>query len=344
MNENVLSKVLTIVVPAYNAEKYLKDNLDSFCIPELLSDFEVLVIDDGSTDHSANIAEEYVKRYPDTFKLITKKNGGHGSGINTGILNAAGKYFKVVDADDWVEKEPFMRLIQVLKNSDSDIIASGFYWVYDEGQKNKMEFTRKLEMKMPFAGVDYNKEYIFDEIADRVYIKMHHITIKTAILKEHKIKIDEHCYYVDAEYITYPIPYVETIRFVDAFVYMYRLGRQGQSVSIEKMQLNEKNYDKVIESLLTFYDRLEDEVICSEAKKKYIAGLIARIVAGKMKIMLSYPAINSRKLSMIDFDKYLRKNYPAIYYGNINIALSILRRTNYLLYGIASMLVRHKYS
>lgn len=338
-----MEKVLTIVIPTYNAEKYLRDNLNSLCISELLSDLEVLIINDGSTDRSADIAEEYAKCYPGTFKLITKKNGGHGSGINTGIMNATGKYFKVVDADDWVETESFIRLVETLKNSDSDIVVSGFYWVYDEGQEDKTEFARKTEMKKPFVGVDYQKEYLFDEIADHIYIKMHNMTIKTAILRKHKIKIDEHCYYVDTEYITYPIPYVETIRFVDEFVYMYRLGRKGQSVSIQKMQSNEKNYDMVIESLLEFYGKLENESLCTQKKKQYIARIIARVVAGKIKIMLSFPATSSKKASVIAFDKYLKIGYPVIYQSNINLPLKILRHTDYLLYTLASTLVRWKY-
>lgn len=338
-----MGKVLTIVVPTYNAEKYLRDNLDSFCIPALFSDLEVLVINDGSTDRSAVIAEEYANRYPGTYKLISQKNGGHGSGINTGILNAAGKYFKVVDADDWIEKEPFMRLVETLKNSDSDIVASGFYWVFDEGQEDKAEFARKAEMEIPFAGVDYQKEYIFDDIADQIYIKMHHMTIKTAILREHKIKIDEHCYYVDAEYITYPIPYVETIRFVDEFVYMYRLGRPGQSVSIEKMQSHEKNYDKVIDSLLIFYNSLEGGPLIIQKKKQYIARIIARVVSGKVKIMLSFPATRTKKESLLAFEGYLKLNYPEVYQSNHNLSLKILRCTSYLLYTMACILVRRRY-
>lgn len=278
-----MRKILTITVPTYNAERYLRDNLDSFCIPELLNDLEILIINDGSIDGSAAIAEEYVQRFPETYRVITKENGGHGSGINTGIRYATGKYFKVVDADDWVEKEAFIRLVQTLKEKDSDIVSSGFYWVYDEGQKNKTEFLRKKEMKIPFKDVEYQKEYVFDEIADRIYIKMHNMTVKTEILKKHNIKVDEHCYYVDTEYITYPIPYVKTICFVEEFVYMYRLGRQGQSVSIEKMQYNEKNYDRVIASLVGFYNRLCDENTCSVEKRNYIARIIARVVAGKIK-------------------------------------------------------------
>lgn len=338
-----MKKILTVTVPTYNAERYLRDNLDSFCIPELLTDLEILIINDGSSDGSVAIAEEYVKRFPETYRVITKENGGHGSGINTGIRYATGKYFKVVDADDWVEKEAFIRLVQTLKKKDSDIVSSGFYWVYDEGQKDKTEFLRKKEMKIPFKGVEYQKEYVFDEIADRIYIKMHNMTVKTEILKRHGIKVDEHCYYVDTEYIIYPIPYVKTICFVEGFVYMYRLGRQGQSVSIEKMQYNEKNYDRVIASLVEFYNRLCDGNACSAEKKNYIAGIIARVVAGKIKIMLSFPGNRQKKKELRDFDKGLKMICRDVYEKNINGAVNALRRSNYMTYYLISFLVRKKY-
>ena len=88
--DEVMGKILTIVVPTYNAEKYLRDNLESFEIPELMQDIEVLIINDGSTDHSVDIAREYEARYPDTYRVITKENGGHGSGINCGVAQARG--------------------------------------------------------------------------------------------------------------------------------------------------------------------------------------------------------------------------------------------------------------
>lgn len=92
-------------------------------------------------------------------------------------------------------------------------------------------------------------------------MKMHNMTIRTEILRKNQIWIDEHCYYVDTEYITYPIPYVKTICFIDKFVYYYRLDREGQSVGLDKMQKNEQNYDKVIGSLLKFYKRLGCEIL-----------------------------------------------------------------------------------
>ena len=284
--DEVMGKILTIVVPTYNAEKYLRDNLESFEIPELMQDIEVLIINDGSTDHSVDIAREYEARYPDTYRVITKENGGHGSGINCGVAHARGTYFKVVDADDWVGKEAFFSLVKTLKITDADVVYSGFLWTYDHGEADKAAFQTKAEIEIPFAGVAYQKIYSFDEIADKLYMKMHNMTIKTEILRGHQIQIDEHCYYVDTEYITYPIPYVNTICFVDAFVYYYRLGREGQSVGMDKMQKNEQNYDKVLASLLHFYQQLGRELPCTQAKKQYIARLIARVIAGKFKIML----------------------------------------------------------
>ena len=115
-----MEKILTVVVPTYNAEKYLRDNLESFEIPELMQDLEILIVNDGSTDHSLEIAREYAERYPDTYRVITKENGGHGSGINCGIEYALGTYFKVVDADDWVGREAFVSLVRTLKTSDAD--------------------------------------------------------------------------------------------------------------------------------------------------------------------------------------------------------------------------------
>ncbi len=339
----MIEKILTVVVPTYNAEKYLKDNLESLCVEELLSEIDVLVINDGSTDSSLKIAQEYADRYPGTYRVITKENGGHGSGINWGIQYAVGKYFKVVDADDWVAEDAFKKLIGMLKSSNSDIVSSGFLWAFDMGQADKTMYRTKSEIQKPFDGVEYGKEYCFDNIAEKLYIKMHNLTIKTNILKDNKIIIDENCYYVDTEYITYPIPYINTISFMEDYVYLYRIGRMGQSVGIDKMQHNEKNYDRVITSLLGFFSKLGTEIPCTKEKRNYIAGIIARVVAGKMKIMLSFPATSVKKQELKIFDEQLKSGYPEVYARNINKAVFLLRNSNFMFYYPASLLVRKKY-
>lgn len=335
-----MEKILTVVVPTYNAEKYLRDNLESFKIPELMEDLEILIVNDGSTDHSLEIAEEYIRQYPDTYRVITKENGGHGSGINCGIANARGTYFKVVDADDWVGEKAFCDLVRTLKTSNADVVYSGFLWTYDNGETDKTKFQTKAEITIPFEGVEYQKTYSFDSIADKLYMKMHNMTIKTEILRENQIHIDEHCYYVDTEYITYPIPYVKTICFVDGFVYYYRLGRAGQSVGLEKMQKNEENYNKVLESLLKFYRQLGNQVPCTEIKKQYIARLIARVIAGKFKIMLSFSPSAKKKQQIKQYDQNLKTQYRDIYDSNINKAVSLLRKTQYHTYYLVNLMVR----
>lgn len=338
-----MSKVLTIVVPTYNAEKYLRDNLESFCIDEVLEDIDILIVNDGSKDGSLAIAEEYVEKHPGSIRVISKENGGHGSGVNCGIEHAVGRYFKVVDADDWVEKYAFINLVRYLKEADDDLVYSGFLWAYDNGEASIEEFQKKAELEIPFAGVQYKKQYLFDEIADRAYIKMHNITIKTEILRDHQVRLDEHCFYVDSEYISYPIPYVETVSFLDDFVYMYRIGRSGQSISMDQMQRNERNYDKVLQSLCAFYKKLGREIPCSDRKRSYLAGIIARVLAGKYKIVLSAPASTEKKKELQRYDEKMRTEFPDIYAANINMAVKILRGSGYATYRIISALVKLRY-
>lgn len=237
-------------------------------------------------------------------------------------------------------EKAFCDLVRTLKTSSADVVYSGFLWTYDNGETDKTKFQTKAEITIPFEGVEYQKTYSFDSIADKLYMKMHNMTIKTEILRENQIHIDEHCYYVDTEYITYPIPYVKTICFVDGFVYYYRLGRAGQSVGLEKMQKNEENYNKVLESLLKFYRQLGNQVPCTEIKKQYIARLIARVIAGKFKIMLSFSPSAKKKQQIKQYDQNLKTQYRDIYDSNINKAVSLLRKTKYHTYYLVNLMVR----
>ena len=141
-----MSKILSVTIPTYNVEKYLKQCLDSFIIPEIIDDMEILIVNDGSTDSSPIIAKEYTEKYPDTFKLINKENGGHGSTINTGIANATGKYFKVVDSDDWVDTKSMINLMATLKKDDCDLVYSNYYWVDNDTGKKTVEFQKPFDI------------------------------------------------------------------------------------------------------------------------------------------------------------------------------------------------------
>lgn len=347
-------KILSIVIPAYNAERYLEKNLDTILgsqdilklneidINELL---EVLVVNDGSGDNTQTIAEKYESAHPKIIRVINKENGGHGSAINVGIEYAQGKYFKVIDADDWVDSEAFAHFLLSLKEADSDIVYSGFEWAIE----NNKGFKFKKEFKEPFIDVEYGREYKFADVASKLYIKMHHMTIKTEIYRKNKIRIDEHLYYVDTEFVLYPIPYIETITFTDDFVYMYRLGRAGQSMDPEKLLKNEIQFEFVLNQLLKFYTSLlEDNVDhkayeeLSRSKIEYVENFIARIYAGRIKILLSAKSSKVKYKELVAKEATLRKNYPKIYRANINKAIKILRKSKYKLYYLATFILKIK--
>ena len=110
--DSSMGKVLTVIVPVYNMEKYIRQCLESLVIGEVL---------DGSKDGSAEIAYEFVEQYPDTFRIIYKANGGHGSAITTGLMMASGEYVKILDSDDWVERDAFCRLVDCLETEGTEL-------------------------------------------------------------------------------------------------------------------------------------------------------------------------------------------------------------------------------
>lgn len=324
-----MEKLLTVVVPAYNIEKYIEQCLDSFAIREAEDRLEVLVVNDGSADGSPELARGYEREYPAIFRVIDKVNGGHGSTINTGLCEARGKYFKVVDGDDWVDKRAFLHLLEVLEESDSDVVASNYCWVHHLTMDKKPE-------KLPFEGVEYEREYDFSEIADRTFIKMHSMTFKTEILRNAGLWIDEHCYYVDLEYVILPISHVRTVTFIPDIVYMYRIGMQGQSMSLENMQRNRKQYHRVFQRLLQFYKECTENG-CPEANLQYIERALALAYASYFKILLSFPLGGKVWKYMVRYDRRLKRDYPEIYERVENGAVRLLRRSGYTLYPAAQV-------
>lgn len=318
-----MGKLLSIVVPTYNVEKYLRKCLDSFCMEEMRGRMEVLVVNDGSTDNSADIAGEYVRKYPQIFRLINKENGGHGSTINRGIQEAKGKYFKVVDSDDWVDEEAFRKLLAHLENGNSDVVYTNFYHVDDRTGNKSIEFAS------PFPGVEYGREYHFSEIKGNLFLKMHGYTIKTELLK-HIPAIDENCFYVDMEYVLFPVPQIETITFLDLFVYHYRVGLPGQSMNIQRMKRNADNYDRVLERLLAFYEQWRPRL--QTAKLSHMEHVLGRMVSSRIKIYLSQPYSRENRKAIEAFEESIREHYPMVYAAVENKAVLLLRRSHYRLY------------
>ncbi|MCI9077834.1 MAG: glycosyltransferase family 2 protein [Lachnospiraceae bacterium] len=327
-----MEKLLTISIAAYNVEKYIKKCLNSFIDDSFIDDIEVLIINDGSIDNTAGIANRYMKKYPGTFRLINKENGGHGSTVNRGILEANGKYFKTVDGDDWVDKEALKELIDFIKITHADVISTDYWWVNDKTKRK----IKKIENT--FDSLKYRKEYKFDDICRHIYINIHAMTIRTEILQKNEIRLDTNCFYVDAEYVLFPVPYINTIAFLPRPVYMYRLGLETQSMNLLNMQKNCRHHEKVLSRISTLYNNnIQTLSIC---KREYLEKAIAKLATSQIKIYLSYPASRENKRKIIKMDNIIKNKYPGVYIKMQNKAVAALRKSNYHLYWAASLVLR----
>lgn len=233
-----MKKVLTIGIPAYNVEKYLEKCVDSIINSGHLKKIELIIVNDGSTDETLVIAEKYYNLYSEDIVIIDKENGGHGSGINCSIEKATGKYFKIIDGDDWVNSEELGKLVNQLEEIETDMVISPFKIVNVE---TKMETIVANDNLIDCSN---NFDANIEEIK-KIY-QMHALTFKTSVLKQLDKKITEHCFYVDQEYILYPLALISDYKYIDACVYEYRIGRNDQSVNWNSMCKNRDMHKTVI--------------------------------------------------------------------------------------------------
>ncbi|MBK0348805.1 glycosyltransferase family 2 protein [Aerococcaceae bacterium zg-ZJ1578] len=239
--------ILTVVIPAYNVERYIASAIDSLFDSDVRywKWFEVLVINDGSTDKTVDIIKECIEQLPGaSVRLISKENGGHGSAINCGIANAKGKYFKVLDGDDWVDTAAFENLLDALSNTDVDMVVTDF---------SLPPTYRQSTLKQP---LDDTLAGIVQSILPTKRLEMHSLTYKTSILTEHEIRLTEGIYYVDMEYSLFPMQYVKSWLYLPLNVYQYLFGRAGQSVLLESLVKNAIHHLQVLTNILDFWENL----------------------------------------------------------------------------------------
>lgn len=226
-------KLLTIAVPCYNSQDYMENCISSLVVGG--DEVEVLIVDDGSSDNTAVIADRLEAEYPGIVRAIHQPNKGHGGAVNTGIENASGLYFKVVDSDDKVKASAFKSILDKLReNQDAeekiDLLISNF--VYDkEGQARKkvMEYRKVLPVGRMF-GWDEAKRFRKGQ-----YILMHSVIYRTELLRQCGLRLPEHCFYVDNIYVFNPMPSVKNLYYLDVNFYYYFIGRDDQSVNEEVM-------------------------------------------------------------------------------------------------------------
>lgn len=307
-------KLLTITVPSYNVEKTLAATLDSLCLSDLIDKLDIIVVDDGSKDSTKDIGSKYANAFPDSVRVISKVNGGHGSAVNTGIENAKGKYFKVVDGDDRLSHEGLLALLSVLEKEDADLVASNYKKVFPDGSDAG---------EMNFEGIEYGKTYAFSELPvdGSVYFGIHGSTFKTEVLQKHDIKLQEHTFYVDTEYALLPIPYINTVVFLKDCVYLYTVGSSGQSIDPANFVKRYDHHLRVVNRLVAF--AIDDTKTADKAHVDYIYAVLGKLCFTQYMLGIYYDDDSKRgKKRAKDFDNWLKESNSRLY-GELGSSLYI---------------------
>lgn len=229
------NKTISFVVPSYNVEDYLAHCVDSLLDTSRTDDVEVIIVDDGSKDGTATVADSYAEKYPDVVRVIHQENAGHGGACNAGIAAATGQYLKIVDADDWIDPTAYVTYItflrsQVATEDPIDLLVSNY--TYENVAKNRshtIRYTNIFESHKRLTWDDMQKCHI-DQ-----YLLMHTLTYRTQVLRDSGLKLPEHTFYVDFIFSFQPLPWVKTLTYLNIDFYRYFIGREGQSVQKDIM-------------------------------------------------------------------------------------------------------------
>lgn len=226
-------KLLSIVIPSYNSEAYLAKAVESL-LPGG-EQVEILIVNDGSSDGTASLADGYQRRFPGQVRAIHKENGGHGDAVMAGLQAATGLYFKVVDSDDWVDQQAYsllLKSLQGLSKQDQQVDLFISNYIYDKvGVRHKkvVSFENALPQGRVFGWAD-TKRFKLGQ-----YILMHAVIYRTQVLRESGLLLPKHTFYVDSLYVYIPLPKVQKLYYLNVDFYHYFIGREDQSVQVDIM-------------------------------------------------------------------------------------------------------------
>lgn len=302
-------KLLSIAVPCYNSESYMRH-----CIDSLLTggeDVEILIVDDGSTkDNTAQIADEYESKYPTICKAIHQENGGHGEAVNSGIRNATGVFFKVVDSDDWVNEEAYKKILAFLKGICNDgieldmLIANYVYEKVGAKRKKVVQYKNALPVEEFFTWDDI-KRFRVDQ-----YILMHSVIYRTQLLRDCAIELPSHTFYVDNIFVFKPLPYVKTMYYMDVNFYRYFIGRADQSVNESIMIKRIDQQIKVTKSMIDYFDY--DKIKNKKCRYYMINYLKMMMMVPSIMLILSGTDENLAKKK--ELWQYLKTTNPRLWF------------------------------
>lgn len=304
-------KLLSIAVPCYNSAEYMGNCIDSLLVGG--EDVEIIIVDDGSTkDRTAEIADEYAARFPGIVKAVHKANGGHGSAVNAGIDNASGLYFKVVDSDDWVKRDAYLRVLETLRQlaggaQTLDMLVCNY--VYEkEGEKRKkvIHYRGTLPTDTLFTWNDCKR------FKRGHYILMHSVIFRTKLLKECGIRLPEHTFYVDNLYVFEPLPYVKNLYYLDVNFYRYYIGREDQSVNEQVMISRIDQQIRVNQLMVDYFVERKNEILKTKRLFQYMWNYL-EIITTVSSVLLLRSGTEENLAKKAGLWEYIRQKDKKLY-------------------------------
>lgn len=309
-------RLLTVIVPAYNMERCLEKNLNTYVSEELFGKISVIVLDNSSEDGTLGIAKSFEERYPDTFTAITKENNGYGSSVNLGMQLADGKYFKVIDADDCADTGELIKFVENLRLCDADVVETPYFTVdVKSGEVKKIALNSEFGKTQPISAV----------IGQAPIPCLHTTALRTDFVRKNPFTLLENAYYVDEELAIYPFFNAKTVCAFDNAVYRYSVNDDGQSVSVKNKVKNLSHRDRIIKRLM---ERYESENIPSEVSD-FCFRRVARSVGDHFTTLyvLHRDKREGRRLAR-ELSLYLKDKHPEFYNAvkKKRFLLSVLNR------------------
>lgn len=300
-----MEKILSLIIPSYNMEKYLQYCLDSLLITDNFEALEVLIINDGSRDKTLEIAQNYEKQYPLVFRVIDKTNGNYGSCVNRGLKEATGKYVKILDADDSFNTENLRGFIKFLKTHDADIILSD-YEIVDEYRlpKRSVKYNIPTDRISEFNSVCGNKDFI-DEM------QMHAVTYRRELLNLLGYHQTEGISYTDQQWIFTPMIGVKTLAYFDKVIYRYLVGREGQTMDPKVKFRSMEHARKNSFGLIKDYETHKNEILNPKVKTYLFSRLAWYIKDIYIYYITNYNKTNAELLR--EYDRSLKLMSSEIY-------------------------------
>ena len=259
---------VSIIVPIYNVEMYIEKCLETL-VNQTLKDIEIILVNGGSKDSSAEIAKKYLEKYPEKIIYLEKENGGLSDSRNYELPHAKGEYIAFLDSDDYVEENMYEEMYELAKKEDSDMVQCNFYWEYPDKNKKKIgelkQYSNKKEMLVKTRVEAWNK------------------LIKREILvKNPEIRFPKGLRYEDVEFTYKLIPYVEKISILNKpFIHYIQ---RGNSISNTQNERTKEIFD-VLDNVIKYY---KEKNLYEEYKEQleyvYVKTVLCRSLLRMVKI------------------------------------------------------------